>query len=98
MIESNPSTTNVKIDELKRYILTLYNGYLQEYLGYSVDQQTTDEYWHINKFQQLFHKQRRIQALYLWFIFMKRIDMGKYLCSKSRVESIRLFVFFLFVE
>jgi len=31
---------------------------------------------------------RKIEALYLWFVFMNQPDMAKYLCSRSRVRHI----------
>jgi hypothetical protein len=29
---------------------------------------------------------RKIEALYLWFVFMNQPTMAKYLCSRSRVR------------
>ena len=29
---------------------------------------------------------RKVEALYLWFLFMNQPDMAKYLCSRSRVR------------
>jgi hypothetical protein len=31
---------------------------------------------------------RKIEALYLWFVFMNQPAMAKYLCSRSRVRYI----------
>ncbi len=38
---------------------------------------------------------RKIEALYLWFVFMNQPDMAKYLCSRSRVRHIS-YVLFLY--
>jgi hypothetical protein len=33
---------------------------------------------------------RKIEALYLWFVFMNQPDMAKYLCFRSRVRLFAL--------
>jgi hypothetical protein len=37
-------------------------------------------------FEKIFDK-RKVEALYLWFVFMNQLEMAKYLCSRSQVRQ-----------
>ncbi|UJR07341.1 hypothetical protein I4U23_011628 [Adineta vaga] len=79
-----------KIHELKKYLEEKYNNYLREY----IDHYVTKDYLNEDKTHRNFlslskiFDGRKTEALYLWFIFMNKPAIAKYLCSRSRNQIV----------
>jgi hypothetical protein len=52
----------------------------------------------INLSWNMIFNDRKIEALYLWFVFMNQPDMAKYLCSRSRVRHTLCYLQFALVS
>ncbi|CAF3856239.1 unnamed protein product [Adineta steineri] len=72
----------VSTNKLKEYVEQKYNGYLQQYLRYYIEKPRKIRQLRMS--WEMIFNDRKTEALYLWFVFMNKPDMAKYLCSRSR--------------
>ncbi|CAF1026030.1 unnamed protein product [Adineta steineri] len=92
----------ININDLTQYVERTYNNYLQQYLGHYENERKKNQARHQrlstrNRKQDIsssytpiseIFNERKIEALYLWFIFMNQPNMAKYLCSRSRNQTV----------